>query len=256
MCGETLLIRIAPFPNLHLGRTRSSSYSPFLAAKEVRSNSSVPTRPSDGVQQAELSASAQDSLPQGKTQQPTSEDVEIRKAENAPVRETKSFSRARKEAQEAVLRLWPLGVKYQDYIDEGFDEKVIKDIFGQLHLNIPKEAGTVDTPEASLSVPEQALPPVPKPQPSPTAEKQQHQQAVGSVVPTGDKSSAKPEARNERIARLLAEQQAKKAATAASVASQPAPIQTKPKEISTPTPPIKPKAMSNKPSCFSRRWLP
>ena len=51
---------------------------------------------------------------------------------------------AKKEAQKAILRLWPMGVKYQHYIDEGLDESVVKPLFEALRLESPADVCAVE----------------------------------------------------------------------------------------------------------------
>jgi hypothetical protein len=99
---------------------------------------------------------------------------------------------AKKEAQKAILRLLPHGVKYQTYIEEGFDEKTIRGLFTELNL-----------------VPGRASPPRAQP---PPAEKQAVRKDVGPVgAGSAAATSEKTEERKDRIARLLAAQAAKSA---------------------------------------------
>ncbi|OIW30861.1 hypothetical protein CONLIGDRAFT_293095 [Coniochaeta ligniaria NRRL 30616] len=135
---------------------------------------------------------------------------------------TKALAEAKKEAQKAILRLWPLGVKYQHYIDEGFDEKVIKLLFNELHLDMttgkPIQPDNARQPQQSLadagsSVPATSKPPVAERKPSPQ---------TGTKPPQGDKMD-KSEERKDRIARLLAAKAAKGPAPTATPKPAPAP---------------------------------
>lgn len=109
----------------------------------------------------------------------------------------RSLPEAQNEAKKAILRLLPHGVKYQTYLDEGFDEKVVKDLFTQLNL-----APVTTEPSVSGKPPE-------------TQEhKPQDQDAKPSPSSEADALSKKQEERKDKIARLLAEKKAKAAAEA------------------------------------------
>lgn len=112
----------------------------------------------------------------------------------------KSVREAKKEAQKAILRLWPLGVKYQNYIEEGFDQKVVKTLFGDLNLDMPKTP--TDSPSSQ-----------PKDSQSPRSgqpvEAQQKPAAAASPDSSAMPEKSKGEERKDRIARLLALKAAK-----------------------------------------------
>ena len=133
----------------------------------------------------------------------------------------KTLDEAKKEAQKAILRLWPLGVKYQHYLDEGFDEKVIKSLFDALHLDIstgrPKEPEPPTAPAQDLGAKthDQATPS----SKSPSADAQPLAQQ------TKAKAMDKSEERKDRIARLLAAK-----------AGKAAPAQTNPNPPAATTP--------------------
>lgn len=119
---------------------------------------------------------------------------------NAPTTETypakpfASLPEAHNEAKKAILRLLPHGVKYKTYIDEGFDEKVVKNLF--LQLNLPID------PAVSVS-PEQ-----------PVANQEKENQGTSKQPPKVlqvDSMAKKQEERKDKIARLLAEKKAKAA---------------------------------------------
>lgn len=56
-----------------------------------------------------------------------------------------SVSEAKKKAQEAILGLWPLKVRYQNYIDEGFDENLMKTLFAELGLDVSMPKSSIPT---------------------------------------------------------------------------------------------------------------
>lgn len=47
----------------------------------------------------------------------------------------RSVADNRKKAQGAILNLWPYDVRYQTYIDEGFDREIIESLFDELKMN-------------------------------------------------------------------------------------------------------------------------
>lgn len=110
---------------------------------------------------------------------------------------SRSLPEAQNEAKKAILRLLPHGVKYQTYLDEGFDEKVIKDLFTQLNL------APVSADSASSGKP-----------PEVQEHKTQDQDAKPSQASQSDAMAKKQEERKDKIARLLAEKKAKAAADA------------------------------------------
>ena len=127
----------------------------------------------------------------------------------------KSLDEAKKEAQKAILRLWPLGVKFQHYIDEGFDEKVIKSLFDALHLDIstgrPKEPESRQAPaQDSTSKPEAQAAMTSKP---PSAGDQAPAQGQKPAETSKPEAADRSEERKDRIARLLAAKAAKTAPT-------------------------------------------
>lgn len=129
-----------------------------------------------------------------------------------PPRLFASLSEAHNEAKKAILRLLPHGVKYQTYIEEGIDGKVIKDLFTQ--LNLPSEPATAVSSEKPVT----------------TQEKKNQEPNNQVSQPTQvDSMAKKQEERKDRIARLLAEKKAK-----AAVAGSSAGAATDPKKDVTP----------------------
>lgn len=136
-----------------------------------------------------------------------------------------SVSEAHNEAKKAILKLFPHGVKYQTYIDEGFGADVIKELFTQLNLPTGTPA-SVPIQKSSQSHDKEG-------------------QASKSQLPQptqADTMAKKQEERKDRIARLLAEKQAQKTAKIAAVSSSTEPISTPitaKSTINAPTPPAK-----------------
>ncbi len=230
-------------------RERSASYSPFLSPRELQSEIPTPQpTTAKGAQQGP-------SRPPAEKPKPTVPSLQLPKRPPVPSPQLgsnsgqassqaqkeqsalfKSIQEAKKEAQKAVLRLWPLGVKYQNYIDEGFDEQLIKGLFRDLQLDIPKTA--TETPvatQAKESQPRQAgkpdatktaQAPATQSQPGPPA-------ATGAAAPTPaptatSDESKKGEERKDRIARLLAAKAAKAPPPAPTKPSAPTAKQPKP----------------------------
>lgn len=134
-----------------------------------------------------------------------------------------SVTEASNEAKKAILRLLPHGVKYQTYIDEGFDPKLIKDLFTQ--LNLPTDSagsGPVENPAATQEK-------VAEPVGTQPAQKAQN-----------ENTDKKHEARKDRIARLMAEKKAKLAAASNNTGAAAVPKVSESSAVAVSTPPVKP----------------
>ncbi|KAK4153101.1 hypothetical protein C8A00DRAFT_15652 [Chaetomidium leptoderma] len=232
------------------GRERSASYSPFLSPREVQSGIPTPQPVAGkGVQAGpgqstvdtsnlglglqlpnRLPATAATSSSLAQTEGSTSQ------SQKGSLGPFKSLQEAKKEAQKAILRLWPLGVKYQNYIDEGFDEKLIKGLFGDLHLDMPKTAADSPATQLKASQPKEVQPREggghDSAKPSQTSGLQS-QQATSTTKGSSAMSdqARKGEERKDRIARLLAAKAVK--APAAPKPSTPATTQSKQKAPAT-----------------------
>jgi hypothetical protein len=163
----------------------------------------------------------------------------------------KSLQEAKKEAQKAILRLWPLGVKYQNYLDEGFDEKLIKSLFLDLHLDMPKAATDSPAAQPKATQPRQGGGADPS-NPSQTSDITPQQ--VTPVVkdsPAMSEQTRKGEERKDRIARLLAA----KAAKAPAAPNPPTPTATQAKQ---PVPEAQPQKAAPEPPALvppkSKTW--
>lgn len=223
------------------GRERSASYSPFLSPRELQSD--VPT-PQPVADKETRPSPSKPALPgaQLPNRPPVAGSVGNASVQFAGTNARqqkdatgsfKSLQEAKKEAQKAILRLWPLGVKYQNYIDEGFDEKVIKGLFRDLHLDMPKTAA-----DSSVSQPKETHPrqsgasnSTQPPQPSDTHPQQPTSGAKEASTMTAQSKNG--EERKDRIARLLAA----KAAKAPTAPNPPAPV---PKQIKQTLPEAQP----------------
>ncbi|ROW16477.1 hypothetical protein VPNG_02704 [Cytospora leucostoma] len=219
-------------------RDRSRSYSPYLSPREVEQDIVTPetTKVGSGTQQLayrgvnnEASAGYDQHAGQKVHGADRREEDEVASKGPAAARTSprpfKTLAEAQNEAKKTILRLLPLGVKYQTYIDEGIDQNVVKDLFVQLNLAPPAPSSTA--PEKPITTLEQNTP-GPKQQPTETSQ--------------ADDKAKQQEERKDKIARLLAEKKAK-AAAAASTASK-APVTPISAETSSPS--IKPKTQSEK----------
>lgn len=217
------------------GRERSGSYSPFLSPREIQTQNTTPQAVENNVIELSspfLAASQTVKLKEVSRQQVESTRSDAgqpgstvpglqftpQQASNLPCGNIDEpattapldVATVKKEAQKAILRLWPMGVKYQQYLDEGFDENVIKALFLDLHLDIPKKPTTTT---ATGSQTAQGVPP---------ADSQKRSGAEDQPSKTGGQRTG--EERKDRIARLLA---AKAAKTPAVSNAKPAPNQAK-----------------------------
>lgn len=141
----------------------------------------------------------------------------------------RSLPEAQNEAKKAILRLLPHGVKFQTYLDEGFDEKVVKELFTQLNL----------APVTADSSPSE--------KPSEIQEhKPQDQDAKSSQASQADAMAKKQEERKDKIARLLAEKKAKAAAEATTGPKAPSAATSTGASTPSTTPATKPTTQAQK----------
>lgn len=123
---------------------------------------------------------------------------------------------ARKKAQAAILRLWPLEVRYQDYVEQGIDENVVHTLFASLGLDTKSaKANLVEQP--------QTIPMSEKPGPNATADRPASPPQAPNGTATAATEAPQPapavtaESRKDRIARrLMAAKAAKQAAPTSS----------------------------------------
>ncbi|KAK1758720.1 protein red1 [Echria macrotheca] len=232
-------------------RERSGSYSPFLSPREIQTENTTPQEAAgeeDGPSSPFLASSHAPTLKTASNTQGGAQPNPIvpglqyssqpainssrpdglslsasNSHNNGPSGAFSSLSEAKKEAQKSILRLWPIGVKYQNYLDEGFDEQIIKSLFGELHLEMPKKP--VEPPKVSKPTPREQNNDVPPP----TAQQSASNKKDSSAKPSGQ---GKAEERKDRIARLLAAKAAKGPTPSGSGAdvSKPAAPQMQPTE--------------------------
>lgn len=214
-------------------REKSGSYSPRLSPKEARS--AIPGS-TNTTSNGQVSTTFH-SIPRGIATKPEplnghKSPVESNKAPSSSVDPTmaptpsslpyKSISEAKKKAQEAILGLWPLKVRYQDYLDEGLDPHTVRNLFAELGLDAssPKPAAvstpsTVKPPAPQLAAPAQSQPStqpfVAQSTPSDQGKHAAETTSASQESKMGQKKSAQEE-RKDKIARMLAEKSKKTAA--------------------------------------------
>lgn len=180
--------------NLNSEEREHGSYSPFLSPQEVPAEEGELTDNS-GVSLGKLPAlmclplseyflaSSKASAGEPAPQSP----FQVQQHQPPP---TKTLADARKQAQDAILRLWPLNVRFQDYVNAGIDETVLQDLF--LGLGFDVESTSVPTTDAAV----------------PRTQELRNKHSVPSSTSTNitsmDSKKDTAETRKDRIARRLA----------------------------------------------------
>lgn len=144
-------------------RERSGSYSPYLSPSELQRKASVTQATIKDSKSAHSIARPNSRLPRKPDQAPPKgNQLRSRPASHnkAPTStgamdtsncnsSLQSIPEAKKKAQEAILGLWPLKIRYQNYIDEGFDESLIKSLFTDLGLDVSTSKPNIPTNKQS-----------------------------------------------------------------------------------------------------------
>ncbi|XXH05740.1 class II myosin [Hypoxylon texense] len=223
-------------------RERSGSYSPYLSPREIQRKVSVSKPSAHEVKPIQAAQATMQSLPgigMASTQHPQATvplsngahypravvngntagvEPSASAKESASILPFRSVAEAKKKAQEAILGLWPLKVRYQDYIEEGVNEKMIKGLFTELGLDasLPKSASTnkvvddAQIPASSTSDSSKALPETQPAKDQPSAAKPKQTTMIESTASTRNMSGPKTpgksaaEERKDKIARKLA----------------------------------------------------
>ncbi|KAH0495661.1 hypothetical protein TgHK011_009196 [Trichoderma gracile] len=180
------------------GRERSGSYSPYLSPQEIDHQSSNGPR-SNNATRPEVAEPA------------AKMNGDNRSAPSSP--HVRTVAAARKQARDAILRLWPLNVRYQDYVNEGIDKSILDGLFEELGFDIDAAGSAA----AATSGHEKEATSRPQDASAHTDSSQQRHEAgkPPSSAPAKDKSTKekpakektakdKSEERKDRIARLLA----------------------------------------------------
>ncbi|KAH8662207.1 hypothetical protein BX600DRAFT_513066 [Xylariales sp. PMI_506] len=226
-------------------RERSGSYSPYLSPSEVRPNPSAilskPPEPFTGHLPSPAANGPYQQLSQNGSL-PNNQaladglitELKARSGDGDIVVATphlyKSVTEAKKKAQEAILGLWPLKVRFKNYLEEGFDPQVVKTLFTDLGLDVasPKTAASPPEPSAGKkTTPSEPHPEVTKvvkatdsatQPPIAASQGSTDKPTTGSDTKVTDKKSAQEE-RKDKIARMLAEKSKKSASSVAAPAA-------------------------------------
>ncbi|KAK5991072.1 NURS complex subunit red1 [Cladobotryum mycophilum] len=195
-----------------IARERSGSYSPYLSPREINqirsSDSQIDAHGTTSHQKASLIARSIEPVGHVKAAQATSQVSNFLHVH--------TVAEARKQAQDAILRLWPLNVRYQNYLDEGIDDGLLESLFKELGFDIgvnadmevanPRKNSSAKSSDASVREPD-------------AANKNQISEAQPDKAPKQDKS----EERKDRIARLLAAKSSKAGSSAPPTTTTPDP---------------------------------
>ncbi|KAH0597692.1 hypothetical protein MHUMG1_04063 [Metarhizium humberi] len=182
------------------GRERSGSYSPYLSPHEI-------SQPGDGL----LDYFTGDKLIASEVA--SSAPIDVRDVLPPTPSQTKSMNHSdleasKKQAKDAILRLWPLNIRFNNYVSEGVDEALLKSLFKDLGLNFTEATRMTSEPEEKESA---------------TSDGTSISKAL--AVETTKPVLAKPkptlvdasESRKDRIARLLAAKGSKQGTAPASL---------------------------------------
>ncbi|UKZ55417.1 hypothetical protein TrVGV298_009240 [Trichoderma virens] len=206
-------IQVAEDPSaaFSAGRDRSGSYSPYLSPQEI-----------DHQAMADSPDKPQSNPPKSSQSSPKTSEPNHIVSNASPA---KSITTARKQAQDAILRLWPLNVRYQNYVDEGIDETLLGGLFEELGFDkaLPSNITATESShekEATSGTKDETLH-------TDSNQRRNSTEENPASAPVKDKS----EERKDRIARLLAAKNSKPS-TSAAVASFPT---RAPGSVSTPS---------------------
>ncbi|KAL7898441.1 hypothetical protein HDV64DRAFT_249958 [Trichoderma sp. TUCIM 5745] len=184
-----------PPASLPASRDRSGSYSPYLSPNEM-------DHTLDGqLNQITTMDSSQISLKANGASHTISNSSQVKRA-----------GATRKQAQDAIRRLWALNVRYQDFVDEGIDETLLGSLFEELgfEMGAPPSSTTVQPALTRSAVSE-----------TKTNDEPGRTDGISQQTETEQSAPAKDasESRKDRIARLLAAKKSKSVTTAATASS-------------------------------------
>lgn len=202
------------------GRERSGSYSPYLSPHEISQPGDslldcfTGTYCNHAVQAVSyrlLTNVTGDKLTASEVA--SSAPIDVRDVLPPTPSQTKSMNHSdleasKKQAKDAILRLWPLNIRFHNYVSEGVDEALLKSLFKDLGLNFTEATRMTLEPEEKESA---------------TSDGTSISKAL--AVETTNPVLAKPkpavvdasESRKDRIARLLAAKGSKQGTTPASL---------------------------------------
>ncbi|CAG9995929.1 unnamed protein product [Clonostachys byssicola] len=168
---------------------RSGSYSPYLSPREITSTRPASPQANEADLKTPTASFSSDS-------------------EAAPNLAETSWEEARKHAQDTILRLWPLKIRYQDYLNEGLDEATLRSLFTELGLDMTlspeKESNAANVQAMDTDLPTATALEDSSPAQPPNRETSKAPMAN----PPKELKRSRGEERKDRIARLLAAKQA------------------------------------------------
>jgi hypothetical protein len=176
------------------GRERSGSYSPYLSPREIQS-SGLENGASNAQTPQSGSYDHNNSMLMNGNDNESTRQSEIK--DGATI-----ISESKKHAQDAILRLWPLNVRYQNYIEEGVDRVLLDQLFTELGLELDPAVPRAE--QSRLLVSSQENTPQSDVLGTVPSSGQTTPLAVTIAPKVVNSAKDKSEERKDRIARLLA----------------------------------------------------
>ncbi|GAB0136221.1 hypothetical protein EsDP_00004532 [Epichloe bromicola] len=191
-----------------LNSERDGSYSPYLSPQEL-----LPSGKDLPVSQTGAHISTLDARNQQSPKQTQHKEHRAFQQSSISLTDPDQSSHShlqdsRKKAKDAILRLWPLDIRFHNYLAEGLDEAILKSLFQDLGLSIDESTRTTQVDNTKSSVAEAEKTKIQAKE----AEDKKSKESTSTAV---DRS----EERKDRIARLLAAKGSKQSVSTV-VASQ------------------------------------
>ncbi|KAH8677084.1 hypothetical protein BGZ61DRAFT_457579 [Ilyonectria robusta] len=193
-------------------RERSGSYSPYLSPREIHSNDQA-NSPSDGID-TPRSQMNEDRVEISVSTKSMHVDQTERQPGLMEESTNRSIDEAKRRAQDAILRLWPLNIRYQNYLDEGIDRQLLDGLFTELGLDSTRTKAIAELPTTSPPI-QRKEPPKEIPHVQDDGKESDH---ANGHLDRATKPKDKSEERKDRIARLLAAKGSKSAVAIPEVA--------------------------------------
>ncbi|KAI9163220.1 Protein red1 [Paramyrothecium foliicola] len=177
-------------------RERSGSYSPYLSPREMTSAQSAAS-PSPAQVDASFTAPRQ-----GGSGSITAEKLVPQPTHTGEGLATQMTAQAKRAAQEAISSLWPYNIRFSDYVSEGVDASLLRDLF--ISLGLATDGSYTEAKGASHDDASREVLAQPEPLTNINADGQPTPELTNTVTADSDDASRKTEERKDRIARLLA----------------------------------------------------
>ncbi|KAG6038215.1 hypothetical protein E4U41_004431 [Claviceps citrina] len=189
---------------------RDGSYSPHLSPRELVQFDKVLPNPPNGSRISPFHLEDKHAHNQSRHQYhrvPPQQTSTVLQEEDCPSRSR--LEDAKKQAMDTILQLWPLDVRFDNFLAEGIDKTVLKSLFQDLGLTIDEPSQTHKAASSTTSVAKAE-------KSEPTRRKAEVKRSEKSSPAVKDKS----EERKDRIARLLAAKGSKQSIPTAAAAPQ------------------------------------